>query len=154
MRNMFSVFTAVIGVLAGASVQAERPIPEGFMNAARSEVLMVAWTDKSLWIPNPPIFGGGTCFEFRQWENCRISVFDANMRMKDAKGRLCQLKEYIATDEPGMKPGEFGLIVSGIGTSFNYGFPQVIQPGDTRFSPGNREPDWEISAKPCSERAK
>ncbi len=141
-------------VVSSASAQYSRTLPLGFENAAVADELKAAWTGKSLWIPNPSLVGGGTCFDFHQWEDCDVFEFDAGMKMSDKNGRLCEVKEYRVTDSPGMQPGDYGLIVMGIGTSYNYGFLEMIQPEYTTFTPRNADGPWEISEEPCSVRAK
>lgn len=141
-------------LVSSAFAQYDRPLPQGFENAAVAEELKAAWTGMSLWIPNPSFMGGGTCFEFHQWDNCAIFGFDADMKMSDKSGRLCEVKEYRVVDSPGMQPGDYGLIITGVGASYNYSFLEMIQPEYTTFTPRNAEGPWEISEEPCSARAK
>jgi hypothetical protein len=91
---------------------------------------MKAWSGKSLWIPNPPFMGGCTCFEFHAWSDCKIFSLDENMAMAGKNGRACEIKEYMVTDSPGMQQGDYGMIVMGVGSSVNYGFPRVLVPFD------------------------
>jgi hypothetical protein len=151
---MSVLFAVCILLLAGSLSAQSRSIPEGFMNAVPSQVLMEAWAGKSLWIPNPPFLGGGTCFEFHDWEDCKIFEFDADMKMSDKNGRLCEVREYRVIDSPGMQPGDYGMIVEGVGTSYNYGFLEVIEPNYMTFTPRNGDGPWEISEDPCAAREK
>jgi len=151
-RHVAPFIACVVVLTSSAAAQSKRSIPDGFMNATVSETLRQAWTGKSLWIPNPPFLGGGTCFEFHAWTDCEIFSFDGDMTMRDKDGRLCEVKEYRVVDSPGMQSGDFGLIVTGIGTSVNYGFPRVIVPGDTVFTPRNGNEPWEISDASCAVR--
>ena len=152
-RQLPPLIACVVLFTSSVAAQSKRSIPNGFMNAIVSDTLTRAWTGKSLWIPNPPFLGGGTCFEFHAWTDCKIFSFDGDMTMSDKNGRLCEVREYRVVNSPGMQPGDFGLIVTGIGTSVNYGFPKLIVPGDTVFTPRNGDGPWEISDASCAARA-
>lgn len=146
--------TCAVLIASTSSAQGGSSIPQGFANAAPAVELLSAWTGKSLWIPNSPETGGGTCFDFHEWENCQIFEFDSEMRMGGESGGSCQVKEYVVVDGADLQPGDYGLVVEGVGTSFNYGFLEVIWPTYMTFTPRNGDGPWEISEEACSTREK
>jgi hypothetical protein len=142
-----------LAVLAAQAAIAKNGVPRGFFNARPAEHLVDAWRHKSLWIPEPAFIGGARCFDFRDFEDCVIYEFDKNLEVKEKGGRLCEVKEYIAEDSPGMRAGDYGLVIGGIGVSYNEGFPERVSAADTEFQSRGGLVSFELFEGPCLSRA-
>jgi hypothetical protein len=131
------------------------PVPKGSFQARPAKNLMKAWANRSLWVKNPPILGGCDCFDFKHFDDCQIWSLDADMRMKSAGGRLCEIREFIADKEPGTVPGDYGLIIGGIGDTYTVTFPQPVTETTRTFAMRDTSGwSFEVFDGPCSARAK
>jgi hypothetical protein len=134
---------------------ADDSVPKGMFNARPAIQLMKAWENRSLWVTNPPILGGCECFDFKKFTDCEIWSFDKDMRMTRAGGRLCEVSEFIVDKEPGHVPGDYGLIIGGIGNTYNVSFPEVVTPTMETFKMRDSSAwSFEVFDGPCSARAK
>ena len=130
------------------------PVPKGNANARPAKNLMKAWTNRSLWVKNSSI-RGCDCFDFKNFNDCKIWSFDKDMHMKSAGGRLCEVSEFIVDKEPGMVSGDYGLIIGGVGDTYMVSFPQQVTETTRTFAMrGTSGWSFEVFDEPCSARAK
>ena len=139
-----------------ASGGSNDPVPKGASKARPAKQLMKAWANRSLWVKNPPVLGGCECFDFKNFDDCQIWSFDENMRMTRKGGRLCDVREFIADKEPGHVPGDYGLIIGGIGDTYIVSFPKAVTETTRTFAMRDTSAGWsfEVFDGPCSGRAK
>jgi hypothetical protein len=132
------------------------PVPQGASKARPAKHLMKAWANRSLWVKNPPVLGGCECFDFKNFDDCQIWSFDENMRMTRKGGRFCEVREFIADKEPGHVPGDYGLILGGIGDTYTVSFPKAVTETTRTFAMRDTSSGWsfEVFDGPCSARAK
>ncbi len=132
------------------------PVPKGFSKARPAKQLLKAWANRSLWVKNPPVLGGCECFDFKNFNDCEIWSFDDNMRMTRKGGKFCDVREFIADKEPGHVPGDYGLIIGGIGDTYTVSFPQAVTDTTRTFAMRDTAAGWsfEVFDGPCAARAK
>lgn len=138
------------------SAAQDGPVAKGALKAQPAKNLMKAWANRSLWIKNPSILGGCDCFDFKNFNDCEIWSFDDSLHMTCKGGKFCQVREFIADKEPGHVPGDYGLIIGGIGDSYTVSFPEPVTESTQTFSMRDATSGWsfEVFDGPCSARAK
>ena len=146
----------VMSLFAFATSAAQDTVPKGMFNARPATHLLKAWENRSLCVKDPPIMGGGgDCFDFKHFDDCEIWHFDAQRHMKRAGGGRCEVREFIVEKEPGHVPGDYGLIIGGIGTTYNVSFAQPVTTTTRTFATRDPSAGWtfEVFDGPCSTRA-
>ena len=141
---------------ATTSAADDGPVPTGASKARPAKQLLKAWANRSLWVKNPPVLGGCECFDFKNFNDCEIWSFDDNMHMTRKGGKFCDVREFITDKEPGHVPGDYGLIIGGIGDTYAVSFPEVVTETTRTFAMRDTAAGWsfEVLDGPCSARAK
>jgi len=155
VRSVLAGF--VVAALPLATVFAQDAVPKGMANARPAAHLLKAWENKSLWVTNPPIIGGDyECFDFKHFDDCEIWTLDRRLRMKRSGGGMCEVREFIVDKEPGHVPGDYGLIIGGIGSTYNVSFAKPVTATTRTFAMRDTLSGWsfEVFAGPCAARAK
>jgi hypothetical protein len=148
--------TSVTTNKVATSAADDGSVPKGASKARPAKQLLKAWANRSLWVKNPPILGGCECFDFKNFNDCDIWSFDDNMHMTRKGGKFCDVREFIADKEPGHVPGDYGLIIGGIGETYTVSFPQAVTETTQTFAMRDTAAGWsfEVFDGPCSARAK
>jgi hypothetical protein len=146
---------AALTFTALAAGAADEPAPKGALRARPALALLEAWTHKSLWIKNPTGLVDTECFDFHNFNDCSIWSVDAGMRLSRKGGRFCQVLEFTVDHEPGHVPGDYGLIIGGIGSTYTLSFPRVVTATTRSFAQRDELSGWnfEIFDGPCATRA-
>ena len=152
------VWIAIVA-LAGAqpmsTADAADDPPKGALNARPARELLEAWTNKSLWVTDLAGLTAPECFDFHHFEDCAIWSVDTAGRLSRKGGRLCEVREFTVDREPGHVPGNYGLIIGGIGSTYTVSFAQVVQKDARAFQQAGSPGGWsfELVEGPCSTRA-
>ncbi len=148
------IMAALTAVLVGA---ADDSAPKGGLRARPARALLEAWAHKSLWVKNPAGLSGTECFDFHDFNDCSIWNVDVDvgMRLSRKGGRFCEVLEFTVDHEPGHVPGDYGLIIGGIGSTYTVSFPQVVTAATRSFAQRDELSGWnfEIFDGPCATRA-
>jgi hypothetical protein len=146
---------AALTFTAGAAGTTGDPAPKGALRARPARALLEAWAHKSLWITNPAGLSGTECFDFHDFKDCSIWNVDGRLRLSRKGGRFCDVLEFTVDHEPGHVPGDYGLIIGGIGSTYTVSFPSVVTAATRSFAQRDEVSGWifEIFDGPCTARA-